>query len=1572
MRPTVAEPRGPRGARPRRSAMTDATVLPDDGDTDTTAPCVLVVLANGSGSGRVWIVDRPLVIGREGDVQLEDPTVSRKHLRIAPRPGGALVTDLGSSAGTAVEQRRIQAPTLVRPGQAVRVGSTELLLARPVSVPRTTATWTVTVTAGDRVTEAPLPSPSVVGRDPGCDLIVDDARVSARHLRLSPATDHVQVEELGSSNGTRLDGRSVTSRAIARDGDLLELGSSSATVRLRRAAPVDPSVEVHVRAAASDRGEVLVIEAGGGSLVGDVARSVAAELGIVASVPTLCRRRDGLLLLPDDHWSGTGVRRGDELVLVELSSESVRRLRRASTQLTPTAAATVPSLPRTTLPPEPRLVRLPTPPESPGWRGRGIGWQVLGGIAAVSVGLVIAVIRPEYAVFGIVAATAGALALGAGILADQARRKGRAAQFRRELRDLDKDLAATRQDQATAYWELSPDADELERRVRLLEPALWSRRAGHPDALALRLGTGAVPTRVDLGTQFRTGSPLEAELTDLLDAHRLVSDVPVCVPASDVPSIGLVGDADVVEALAGRMIVEAGCLHPPTDLRVWVLDPHGTWDWARWLPHAVAGSRTTVADGAESARQLATDLLAILRREPDGADLVHLVVVPASERPAGTEEILARIGGRGLAVLTARSSRELPSGLASLLRVDERRTGELTGMPSRAVTGKVQVERLAPEHAERIAMALAPLTPGDRRAPSTGDGGLCELNGIDPTQLDLGAVWRRPRDTRVSATLAVDDDGVPVQMAMREHGPHGVIAGITGSGKSELLLSFLAALAVTHSPEDLNLFLIDYKGGATFAPLERLPHIAGLVTDLETDGDLVGRAFTALDAEIKRRKQLLADAAVPNIIDYQARSGVDALPDLLVVIDEFAELVRQREDVRGRLDTVATQGRSLGIHLLLACQSPTGAVSHAVRTNTNLWVCLRVGRDEESREMLGSVEAARLDDQARGRGFIRRGAAGDLLGFQAVRVTAPVSGSVAQVSVHRPGSPPRALPGTASGDAVAADGVADPVPATELDLIVDASLDACRSGGLRAARSLWLDPLPDDLTADDMTAGAPTAEDGELHVPVDRLVAHVGLLDRPDLQRQEPYLIDLTKVGNALACGQLGFGKSTTLRRIALDLARRHGPGDLHLYGLDAGSGSLAEVDELPQCAGVVGVEDSDRMVRLLRRLGRTMTERRELLAAAGGASFVEWRRGRDDAPWVVLLLDDLATFRDNSELTGPDQPMDVLNALLQGGPSVGIHVVIGAAQPADLRIAQLNLVPERLLFRQAEAADYQVISVRVTMSDQPKGPPGRAMVAGGHQLQVIRNDLADLRRVLDRWQDCGQALPVPVRRLTDEVTLSSLRRPDGTDVVLGMGGPELEPVRIDLRSHGAVLSVVGPHGSGRSTALLALFEAVVAVEPGVRCWSLAPRPGPLGMVAGHPQTAGVAMEGEAAAELLDRLLDQDTLKDDLVLIDDVAALAPALGDSLERLVRAAPNSGLRCVLSLRTGELTSTFEPWARYIAGLRHQLLLQPTREEAYSAGVVLPGSVTRWPPGRGLLVRGSSGELVQVGLPDLLRAT
>ena len=385
--------------------------------------------------------------------------------------------------------------------------------------------------------------------------------------------------------------------------------------------------------------------------------------------------------------------------------------------------------------------------------------------------------------------------------------------------------------------------------------------------------------------------------------------------------------------------------------------------------------------------------------------------------------------------------------------------------------------------------------------------------------------------------------------------------------------------------------------------------------------------------------------------------------------------------------------------------------------------------------------------------------------------------------------------------------------------------------------------------------------------------------------------------------------------------------------------------------------------MRLLSRLTTTVDRRRNAIADSGLGSFVRWRASGTGEPWIVLLVDDYPSFKEASDQIELGRPLDLLNSLLQNGPAVGIHVVLAISQSGDLRLSQTSLVPARVLFRQSEVGEYNLLELRLRASEAPMGPPGRALVPGGSSLQVCVPDL-DSASIADRWaSDPVEARPRAVDRMPVEVSRAALPTPSTPNQLLvGVGGPELEPVGVRV-APGEALLVAGPLRSGRSTALLGILDALLVDAPDLRCTVVSPRPSPLRALVGHPNVARVVTDlGELPAVLDELVAGADPRT--LLVIDDAEALAGAYGtiERLDELVRTAGQSGARIVVAARVNDLPGMYDPWIRYLVSLRRVLLLQPTSDDAFIFGAKLPVIPGLGTPGRGVLVDGHQLVVVQ----------
>ncbi|WP_129339691.1 FtsK/SpoIIIE domain-containing protein, partial [Cellulomonas endophytica] len=576
-----------------------------------------------------------------------------------------------------------------------------------------------------------------------------------------------------------------------------------------------------------------------------------------------------------------------------------------------------------------------------------------------------------------------------------------------------------------------------------------------------------------------------------------------------------------------------------------------------------------------------------------------------------------------------------------------------------------------------------------------------------------GASGRRRVDGTLRAVVGQGVDG-PFVLDRRTQGPHALVGGTTGSGKSEFLQAWVLALAAAHGPDRVTFLLVDYKGGAAFADCVDLPHTVGLVTDLS--GHLVRRALASLRAELRHRERLLARKGAKDLLALERTGDPDTPPALVIVVDEFAALVREvPEFVEGVLD-VAQRGRSLGLHLVLATQRPAGVVTDAVRANTSLRVALRMADEHDSVDVLGVPVAAHVDPALPGRGAVRTGP-GRVAVFQTGWAGGRSDGrrgtTVALETLGPDPAVPWGAPASGSGGVAAhgpsgtADAPDDESGPTDARRVVATVAAAAALAAVPPPRRPWLPELPAVL-ATDLAPGRPSAE-----LPL-------GLLDVPAEQARRPLVWRPDREGALVVLGAGGSGRTTALRTVALAAATSVDP--VHVHVLDLTGGGLRGLEALPAVGSVVEAADHERVARLLTGLTALLDERAAAAAdgRSGGLEALRRRSGATDLPRVLLLVDGVAALREGLETDPVRAPLWTAFArVLTEGRPLGVHVAMTAERPSALPTALAGAVGPRVVLRQADDAALLALGVPrdVLRAD---APPGRGVLAGpGHELQL-------------------------------------------------------------------------------------------------------------------------------------------------------------------------------------------------------------------------------------------------------------
>jgi DNA segregation ATPase FtsK/SpoIIIE, S-DNA-T family len=1179
------------------------------------------------------------------------------------------------------------------------------------------------------------------------------------------------------------------------------------------------------------------------------------------------------------------------------------------------------------------------------------------------------------------------------------------ARYKSELAETRKRIAdAARTERRLRRYDAPDPATVL---VTALGPRrrLWERRRGDPDRLLLRLGLATLPSAIEV-----TGGGKDQPEPPAL------RDVPATVELPAVGVLGLAGARPSAVATARWLVTQAATLHSPKDLQIIVLsDEHGQadWEWLRWLPHCRPDSReylSTTGTGAEitgrrvaelanQVNQRVTDLAA---RSQHSADLsgapVTLVLLDgarALRSMPGMPQVLKEGPAVGVfAICLDSEERLLPEECGAVASYP---TGSPTRLTLRQAYGErlpgVLADQVSVSWCEQVARAMAAVRDVSREDSDVAlptSSRLLDLLALEPPAPDrVAALWQRfGRTTEAPIGAAVDG---PFVIDMRKDGPHALVAGTTGAGKSELLQSIIASLAARNRPDSMTFVLIDYKGGAAFKDCVDLPHTVGMVTDL--DGHLTERALASLNAELKRREHILGMVGAKDIEDYwdtvdrpdfvsPTGAPMDPMPRTVLIIDEFATLKEELGDFVDGLVGIAMRGRSLGVHLILATQRPSGVVSPVIRANTNLRIALRVTDTAESSDVIDANDAARISKTTPGRGYARTG-------FSALHAF-----QTARVGGRRPGGavagPPPVLAHPVSWADFAAEiprPVADTDDSnmeTDLQVLVGSIRGATQLMGIATYRSPWLPPLSEQLALADL----PLPADAPGVAEPDGRVAPVpfAMEDLPDEQAQRPVLLDLEHGSHLIIAGAPRAGRSTALRTLAASIATYTSCQDVHLYALDCGNAALVPVAQLPHTGAVVTRDQVDRADRLVTVLLNEVTRRQTLLAQHGFGSLAEQRAhvpAAERLPYLVFLLDRWEGFMASfDDLDGGAMTTNVLR-LLREGPGVGLRAVI-AADRSGLLGKLPTTVEDKLIMRMGDVNDYSLGGLQAKRLPA-FFPPGRAF----RNDSMVETQFA----LLDR----DPAGPAQVRALAQVAAMASARdaavpkrlRPARVDLLpariavrevlaladrlptapmwalVGVGGDELQPVGVDLDDDGPAFVIGGPSRSGRSTALITIANSLLG--NGCELVLVTPRNSPLRALAGQPGVLGSFTATATESDILTAL--DNALGPAAVLVDDGELLVEEPCATAFETVLAEGRDGQRAlVVAGTTGELVNGYRGYVVAARKAKTGLLLTPEHPmEGDLLGIKPPRSaVGPAPKGRGLLVVRGSYSTLQVPLP------
>ena len=975
------------------------------------------------------------------------------------------------------------------------------------------------------------------------------------------------------------------------------------------------------------------------------------------------------------------------------------------------------------------------------------------------------------------------------------------------LQQIVSDIVAKQAKQREILLQAYPDTANCITTAMNADRELWDRKSDDADFLTLRVGSGDVKSCVSLripkevltleSDQFST-YPAKIE-----SAHKTVSDCPITFDVLRSVTGGVIGERASVLRLVRNLIIQASTHHSYDDLKIITIcskEEWPEWEFVKWLPHSFDDTRTRrylACDHHQAEKLLGQleDTLAQRNREAAGSDerrispqmpyLLFICADPAVFHNCGIMKYLLNASpniGAG-ALFLFDSLENLPKECHTIIEVGG---NQGTIYPRENIDDAQQfvIDPVEPDIYDTFARSMAPIRlekQGVQELPVS----VTFLQGYGvkrPEEIDLAGYWSSSATNKSMAVpIGVKQNGEPFYFDIHEkhHGPHGLVAGMTGSGKSEMVQSWILSMALHFPPQDVSIVLIDFKGTGLILPFQNLPHLAGTISDLDTS---IGRNLTALENELSRRKALLDQNGVSNISAYikKYKEGKisEPLSFLFVVIDEFAEFKVQFPDFMTVINRIFAIGRTLGVYILLLTQKPTNVVDDKMNANTRFRWCLKVASSADSKDMLGHPDAAKLTNP--GRAFVQVGEDEIYEQIQSYWSGAPYNPN--RDTTHR--STDKISVVDLSGNRISY----EPERTTgyraernEIDAVVTAIDAYVRKHNIERARNIWTQKLGETLYLNQILS---IAFDGERwNSDEEKLQATIGMIDDPRSQSQYPLKLDLASTGHVAVFGAPGVGKTTLLQTTILSLALSYPPDAVQMYLMDFGGGNLALFRDLPHVGDVMLADDAEKLGKFTQLIQVEIQTRKKAFSACGASNLSAYQELTGTRlPSILLFLDNFAPVFGMY----PNLEDFFINLSREGG-TYGVYWFVTSNTQNSLTYRINQNIKMSLALRMTDRADYSMI-VGKTDGLEPENILGRGLVKGAPPLEFqtalpVEGDtesqrlkkLRELIAAMDgKWSG---PRPVPVPVMPDTVALANVK---GEGLAIGLSVRDIERIVYD------------------------------------------------------------------------------------------------------------------------------------------------------------------------------------------------
>ncbi|MCL2633121.1 MAG: type VII secretion protein EssC [Oscillospiraceae bacterium] len=1017
-------------------------------------------------------------------------------------------------------------------------------------------------------------------------------------------------------------------------------------------------------------------------------------------------------------------------------------------------------------------------------------------------------------------------------------KKQRDKTYKKYIEEKEAELKIASEQQSRALKQMNPSPNECIERMNVTpgptcptDPRIWERTPGYGDFLSFRVGIGTSQAALKVVNVRDSGmmetDPLMSEPKALAMKYEKVTDVPLCVGLRSTQICGIVGTKERTNSLVNNILVQLAANHGYDNVRIVILadsETYKNWEWVRFLPHLWNDSLTArrIICDKDSAKLALDEIHADIKerlKKDSGASFSQYYVFVVEDSKILDDSPLRRYilepnAALGLTtIFTAENSVFLPSQCGVIVTLKEK-TGEVINR----VTNEKNIfvpDTINPVNLETAARRISPLRIRAMESSSSLPRSvtLCQMLGeSDLTNVQVIANWAKRRtyngmEVPIGARLGGDLFGFDIHddVGYGGHGPHGLVAGTTGSGKSELLQSIIISLAINFHPHDIVFVLIDYKGGGMADVFKGIPHLAGIITNL--GGNQTNRAMLSINSELKRRQALLAQYSVNHIDKYQRiyysenrPEGMIPMPHLVMIADEFAELYHEQREFMNELVSAARVGRSLGIHLVLATQKPDGVVDDQIWSNSKFKICLKVQTEADSNGVLKKTDAAFIREP--GRAYIQIG--NDEI-YELIQSTYSGADYVTEETISdekanadrrvfrlsTDGRQTQIYP-RMGGERPVKDEKKNP---TQLEIMVEHIANIAEQSGISALPGPWTEPLEEFVYLNEVSQSAASKNKAVLS-------AAVGIVDDPRGQRRFNLEFDFASDGGLLVYGASGTGKTTLLKTICLALARSYSPDEVNIYIMDMGGAALKMFNGLPHCGGVLSIDQEREIQQFIRFLFRIIEKRKALFEENNTESFVEYRKKGFDLPAAVVMVDGYAPLMEVY-----DDVDEQITLLSRDAARYGIYFVITGMSTRDIRYKLSTNFKSAVTFELTDKSYSEIVGR--TNGVEPDGYFGRGLVKLDKPLEFQAalpeykdgDTVTDTRAVIDSIakNETRRAVPIPV--MPDKVDFKAINS-DNTETnqfFIGLNDSDLSPVLMNFGEYTSFV-ITGGTGCGKSS----------------------------------------------------------------------------------------------------------------------------------------------------------------------------